>query len=229
MAAVRRQQDLDLALEFGVGVVVDLDVLGLKRGQVAHALLSLDGRLTGLLQLGALGLELRGRGDAHDVALDDHAQILLQEHEVKGLIPGDVHELQGDVPGDVVVEDEVVAADLGDETQDLFDGSVLQVDGNLFARVVFLHAREERVQFLNLALLVHRFIGGGLVGGGHGGGLRGLARLDQNMRLVALAQDGKGRTLRTGEDEVGVAVLVVVGGYGLDLGAELAHVVFLEQ
>ena len=76
----------------------------------------------------ALLLQRRERRDADQVAVADHAEALGLQHDVERLVPGDVAHADGDVAGDVVGGDDVHASDVREQTEDVVDVGVLEIE-----------------------------------------------------------------------------------------------------
>ena len=107
-----------------------------------------DERHPRLLRLGAGLLLGRDRVELRDA--DDAAHLLLAEplraqHEVEGLVPGDVAQRDRHLPGDVVGDDDVLLRDVGDEPQEVADLDVVEVEGDAAAAVAGLRRARERV------------------------------------------------------------------------------------
>ena len=68
------------------------------------------------------------RRDADQVALPHHAEALGLQHHVERLVPRHVAHADGDVARDVVGGDDVHAPDVGEETQDVVDVRVLEIE-----------------------------------------------------------------------------------------------------
>ena len=83
----------------------------------------------------ALLLEVGERRDADQVALPHHAEALGLQHDVERLIPGHVAHADRDVARHVVGGDDVHAADVGEQAQDVVDVGVLEIEVDAAAGV----------------------------------------------------------------------------------------------
>ncbi len=96
-----------------------------------------------LLLLGLLGGQDGHGRDAHDVAFQSLAQLLVLQDDVQELVPGDIVEAAGDGALDLVVEDDVEADFLAQPEDDVADIGVLELGAVALARVL-LHGVVDR-------------------------------------------------------------------------------------
>src|SRR5205085_6646288 len=92
----------------------------------------------------ALLLQRGERRDADQVALTNHAEALGLEHDVERLIPRHVLHADGDVALNVVRRDDVDASDVREESEDVVDVRVLEIEVDAAAVVATRGLRVER-------------------------------------------------------------------------------------
>ena len=111
--------------------VVDLHVLDAER-------LELLLRLVGGPQRLALLLQARDGGDAHHVPLARRLQAVRVEHQVEGLVPGNLDEVEGHLPLHVVGRHDVEAAHVGQDSQHVLKVGVLEIERDALTGKVVL-------------------------------------------------------------------------------------------